>query len=230
MPQTAMTEEISPTDRRALPDMTEQEVIKRAQDGDAATFEYLYRSHSRRVYAVCLRMVGNQAIAEELTQEAFMLMFRKIGTFRGDSALSTWLHRLTINVVLIHLRKKTPPQISLDVPEGPNEEEQHPLEIPFTDLALKFVLDRMNLTRAIAELPPGYREKFFLHDVMGYEHNEIARILRCSVGNSKSQLHKARKRLREIVLGKLGRVLRKHTPKTKQLARSEEEALATTCG
>jgi RNA polymerase sigma-70 factor (ECF subfamily) len=227
---TEMAGEISLPNSNPQSDVTEWQLIRRAQDGDASAFEYLYRSHSRRVYAVCLRMVGNTAIAEELTQDAFMQMFRKIGTFRGDSSLSTWLHRLTFNVVLMHLRKKTSPQISLNDGNAPEEERHQPFEIPFTDPALKSSLDRLNLTRAIAELAPGYREKFFLHDVMGYEHNEIAKMLQCSIGNSKSQLHKARKHLREILQGKVGRELTKRVRKPRQLARSDREALATICG
>jgi len=107
MPQTAMTEGTSHLHRCAPPDMTEKEAIGQAQMGDAAAFEYLYRSHNRRVYSLCLRMIGNTAEAEELTQEAFLQVFRKINTFRGDSAFSTWLHRLSVNTVLMRLRKKT---------------------------------------------------------------------------------------------------------------------------
>src|SRR4029077_20232760 len=86
--------------------LTEAEAIARAQEGDAAAFEFLYKAHCRRVYSLCLRMIKNPAEAEDLTQQAFLQLFRKIGTFRGESGFSTWLHRVTVNVVLMHLRRK----------------------------------------------------------------------------------------------------------------------------
>ena len=181
--------------------MTEAEATRRAQYGEAAAFEFLYRLHGRRVYNLCLRMVGNPATAEDLTQEAFLQMFRKIGTFRGDSALSTWLHRLAVNTVLMHRRKKRLAELSLDRPSNSWDESDSPMEISTSDLALEGRIDQMNLQRAIDRLPQGYRQIFFLHDVMGFEHHEIAEMLRCSAGNSKSQLHKARKRLRGILRG-----------------------------
>lgn len=141
-------------------------------------------------------MTGNTAEAEDLTQEAFLQLFRKISTFRGESAFSTWLHRLAVNVVLMHLRKKGLDQISLDETENSQGE---PIKRDYGDDDRRLVgsIDRIGLSRAIAELPPGYRAVFVLHDVEGYEHNEIAEIMNCSVGNSKSQLHKARLKLRE---------------------------------
>lgn len=180
--------------------MPEAEAIRRAQRGDAQAFERLYRLHSRRVYSVILRMVGNTAEAEDLTQEAFLQLFRKIQTFRGDSAFSTWLHRLSVNVVLMKLRKKRLPESSLDEQLDPNEDGEGPKkEFGALDQALAGSLDRVNLQRAVEQLPPGYRAVFLLHDVQGFEHNEIASIMECSIGNSKSQLHKARTRLREIL-------------------------------
>jgi RNA polymerase sigma-70 factor (ECF subfamily) len=180
--------------------MPEAEAIRRAQRGDADAFERLYRLHSRRVYSVVLRMVGNTAEAEDLTQEAFLQLFRKIQTFRGDSAFSTWLHRLTVNVVLMKLRKKTLPATSLDETMEPDDEGSGPkFEIGGPDQTLAGSLDRVNLERAVEQLPPGYRAVFLLHDVQGFEHNEIANLMECSIGNSKSQLHKARTRLREIL-------------------------------
>jgi RNA polymerase sigma-70 factor (ECF subfamily) len=181
-------------------ELPEAEAIRRAQRGDAEAFERLYRLHSRRVYSVVLRMVGNTAEAEDLTQEAFLQLFRKIHTFRGDSAFSTWLHRLAVNVVLMKLRKKTLPATSLDETMKPEDESSGPkLEIGGPDQALAGSIDRVNLERAVAKLPPGYRQVFLLHDVQGFEHNEIASLMECSIGNSKSQLHKARTRLREIL-------------------------------
>ena len=179
---------------------TEAEAIRLAQAGDAAAFEHLYQLHGRRVYALCLRMVGNPSDAEDLMQEAFLQLFRKIGTFRGESAFSTWLHRMTVNVVLMRLRKKTLPAASLEETTEPDEETGGPRkDIGAPDLRLSGAVDRVNLERSIEKLPPGYRTVFVLHDVQGFEHNEIAGIMGCSVGNSKSQLHKARTRLRELL-------------------------------
>jgi len=179
---------------------TEAEAIRLAQGGDAAAFEHLYQLHGRRVYALCLRMVGNPSDAEDLMQEAFLQLFRKIGTFRGESAFSTWLHRMTVNVVLMRLRKKTLPAASLEETTEPDEETGGPRkDIGAPDLRLSGAVDRVNLERSIEKLPPGYRTVFVLHDVQGFEHNEIAGIMGCSVGNSKSQLHKARTRLRELL-------------------------------
>ncbi|HET6142930.1 MAG TPA: sigma-70 family RNA polymerase sigma factor [Candidatus Acidoferrales bacterium] len=180
--------------------MTEAEAISLAQKGDASAFEHIYRLHSRRVYALCLRMVGNPAEAEDLTQDAFLQLFRKIATFRGESAFSTWLHRLSVNVVLMKLRKKTLPETSLEESTDPEDEANGPRrEIGGPDLLLTGSIDRVHLERAIEQLPPGYRQVFVLHDVQGFEHNEIAGLMDCSIGNSKSQLHKARMRLRELL-------------------------------
>jgi len=179
---------------------TEAEAIRRAQSGDSAAFEFLYQLHGRRVYALCLRMVNNPADAEDLMQEAFLQLFRKIGTFRGESAFSTWLHRMTVNVVLMRLRKKSLPTDSLEETLEPDAEGGSPKrDVGAPDLRLSGAVDRVNLERSIEQLPPGYRTVFVLHDVQGYEHNEIADIMGCSVGNSKSQLHKARTRLRELL-------------------------------
>jgi RNA polymerase sigma-70 factor (ECF subfamily) len=145
-------------------------------------------------------MVGNPAEAEDLTQEAFLQLFRKIATFRGESAFSTWLHRLAVNVVLMRLRKKTLSETSLEETTDPDEESGGPRrDIGGPDLRLSGSVDRVNLERAIEQLPPGYRSVFVLHDVQGFEHNEIAAIMNCSIGNSKSQLHKARMRLRSLL-------------------------------
>ncbi len=145
-------------------------------------------------------MVGNTTEAEDLTQEAFLQLFRKIATFRGESAFSTWLHRLAVNVVLMRLRKKTLAETSLEEATEPDEESGGPRkDVGGPDLRLAGSIDRVNLQRAIEELPPGYKSVFVLHDIQGYEHNEIAEIMGCSIGNSKSQLHKARTRLRELL-------------------------------
>jgi len=150
-------------------------------------------------------MTANVAQAEDLTQEAFLQLFRKIGTFRGESAFSTWLHRMAVNVVLMHLRRKGLPVVPLeDTLES--EEDTARKEPGAPDLKLSGTVDRLQLQRAVDDLPSGYRTIFVLHDVEGYEHNEIAGIVGCSVGNSKSQLHKARLKLREALTKRKVRV------------------------
>ena len=175
------------------------DVLARAQSGDHHAFAQLYSLHKRRIYSLCLRMVGNTAEAEDLTQEAFLQLHRKIATFRGDSAFSTWMHRLAINVVLMHLRRNGLALISLDEAMDPTPEEGPGRSFGSPDLNLTGAIDRMALERAVTELPAGYRLIFVLHDIEGYEHNEIAAMLDCSIGNSKSQLHKARLKLRDAL-------------------------------
>jgi RNA polymerase sigma-70 factor, ECF subfamily len=179
--------------------LTEAQVIEKAKAGDVSCFEALYTRHKRRVFSLCLRMTGNHAQAEDFTQEAFLQLYRKIASFRGESAFSTWLHRLSVNIVLMHFRKKGLPEVSLEESLEPQHEGEAPKEIGARDHVLHGSIDRITLERAIAELPPGYRIVFILHDVEGYEHNEIAEILGCSIGNSKSQLHKARMKLRTLL-------------------------------
>ena len=178
--------------------LSEADAIEKAKQGDAEAFEVLYNLHKRRVYSLCLRMTGNTADAEDLAQEAFLQLFRKIATFRGESAFSTWLHRMAVNVVLMQLRKKGLPVVPLE--ETVETEEETPKkELGATDTKLAGSLDRLQLERAIDRLPPGYRSIFVLHDVEGFEHNEIAEIVGCSIGNSKSQLHKARLKMRDLL-------------------------------
>lgn len=186
------------TQSRSSKAASDAELIARAQRGDEEAFAALFEVHKRRVYSLCLRMTGDTAEAEDLAQEAFLQLFRKIATFRGESAFSTWLHRLAVNVVLMHLRKKGLQQVSLDEPDA-SQDEPVRREYGDDDKRLLHAIDRITLSRAIEGLPPGYRAVLVLHDVEGYEHNEIAQILNCSVGNSKSQLHKARLKLRELL-------------------------------
>lgn len=183
----------------AVPNPMEADALARAQAGDHHAFAQLYSLHKRRIYSLCMRMVGNTAAAEDLTQEAFLQLHRKIATFRGDSAFSTWLHRLAINVVLMHLRKRGLSLISLDEAMEPTQEERPGRSFGSPDLSLAGAIDRLALERAIDDLPAGYRLIFVLHDIEGYEHNEIASMLDCSIGNSKSQLHKARLKLRDAL-------------------------------
>jgi RNA polymerase sigma-70 factor, ECF subfamily len=179
---------------------SEADAIRMAQQGDGAAFERLYELHRGRVYGLCLRMVNNPTDAQDLTQDAFLQAFRKIHTFRGESGFSTWLHRLTVNVVLMRFRRKSLVDGSVEEMSERNEEDGKPrLEFGERDLRLGGVIDRLSLERALEQMPPGYKLIFLLHDVEGYEHQEIATLIGCSVGNSKSQLHKARLRLRELL-------------------------------
>lgn len=183
------------TSARFDPDL---ELIKRAQQGDADAFASLFHAHKARVYSVCLRLTSNTTEAEDLTQDAFVQVFRKLSSFRGDSALSTWLYRIAVNTVLMRFRKKVLRQVPLDDPR--NQDAGYVRrEYGTKDARLAGSIDRIALTRAIGELPEGYRTIFILHEVEGYEHQEIAELLDCSVGNSKSQLHKAKLRIREML-------------------------------
>ncbi len=178
------------------------ETIRRAQQGDAAAFECLYRRHCGRVYGLCLRMLKNASEAEDLTQEAFLQAFRNIRTFRGESAFSTWLHRLTANLVLMHFRRnKAMPSSLEEIFEREQEKGMPRQECGRRDLRLQGVFDRCDLEAAICQLSECNRTTFLLHYVQGYPHKEIARSLGCSVSTAKSQAHRARKRLQEILSG-----------------------------
>jgi RNA polymerase sigma-70 factor (ECF subfamily) len=174
------------------------DTLNRAQAGDFDAFADIFHANKGRIYALCLRMTHNTAEAEDLTQDAFMQVFRKLSAFRGDSALSTWLYRVAVNTVLMHFRKKVLHQVSLDE-RSDSEGRTIRHECGRDDSRLSGAVDRIALTRALQDLPAGYRMVFLLHDVHGYEHQEIADMLDCSTGNSKSQLHKARRKLRETL-------------------------------
>jgi RNA polymerase sigma-70 factor (ECF subfamily) len=171
------------------------QLARRIANGDMAAFEEYYQRYHRRVYSLCLRMTHNRTEAEDLTQDIFIHVFHKIGSFRGASSMMTWLHRVTVNLVLMHFRKsgarreRTTDDGEVPEPQTKAEETQ----------GQSLLLDRLALDKAIAKLPPGYRAVLILHDIEGYEHSEIARIRGGCVGTSKSQLHKARKRLRELL-------------------------------
>lgn len=171
------------------------ELTQAAGKGDMAAFEQIYQRHHRRVYSICLRMLQSPSEAEDLTQDVFIQLYRKIGSFRGDSAFTTWLHRMTVNQVLMHFRKRT---VKF---EKTTEEGDTPVQI-VAGTANPFkmpIVDKIALDNAIAQLPTGYKNVFVLHDIEGFEHEEVARILGCSVGTSKSQLHKARLKLRKLL-------------------------------
>jgi len=176
-------------------DFSDLQLARRAAEGDVSAFETLYERHHRKTYSLCLRMLGNQTDAEDLTQEVYVQLFRKIGSFRGESAFSTWLHRMTVNQVLMHFRKRSVKSEKTsedgELPEQVVVGSSNPLKMA--------VVDRIALAKAVAGLPPGYKKIFLLHDVHGFEHEEIARMLGLSVGTSKSQLHKARQKLRKLL-------------------------------
>lgn len=179
---------------------SESLLIRCAQEGDAEAFEQLYSRFSRRVYALCLRMVENTAAAEDLTQEIFLTVFRKIHTFRGDSAFSTWLHRIAVNTVLMHFRKNSHPTPSLDEMVFHSDDAgEDSFESLLPDPRPPVSLDSIHLERAIDALPVKYQLAVILHDVHGYKHNEIAEIAGITVMNSKSILCRARMRLRDIL-------------------------------
>jgi RNA polymerase sigma-70 factor (ECF subfamily) len=196
-------------------ELSESEAILLAQQGNAAAFEVLYRLHNRRVFGICLRMSVDRSEAEDLTQETFLSIFRKIQSFRGESAFSTWVHRVTVNTVLMRFRKKNIASDSLDEPNDWDENgSKTPLQLGERDLLLSGTIDRVNLERAIAQLAPGCKMMFLLHDVEGYRHEEIAAIIGCTVGNSKSQLHKARVRLRELLSSPVRRLRKRRSERS----------------
>jgi RNA polymerase sigma-70 factor (ECF subfamily) len=171
-------------------------MLARAAAGGAITaMGVLYDRHNRRVYSLCLRMTRNPADAEDLTQEVFIQLIRRISSFRGESKFTSWLHRLTVNQVLMHFRRVT----------ARKEEMHEDIEVGvLTSHQSKYsarlaVVDKIALDAALAQLPPGNRTVFLLFDIEGYSHEEVASILGCSVGNSKSQLHKARMKLRRLL-------------------------------
>ncbi len=178
-----------------IPKATDFELTQSAAKGDMGSFEEIYQRHHRRVYSICLRMLQNVYEAEDLTQDVFIQLYRKVGSFRGDSAFTTWLHRMTVNQVLMHFRKRNVKY------EKTTEEGETPDQIVAGtgDPARMPIVDKIALENAIDQLPTGYKNVFVLHDVEGFEHEEVARILGCSVGTSKSQLHKARLKLRKLL-------------------------------
>ena len=180
-------------------DDSEGTIVQRAQRGDEQALAALYQLHNKLVYSVCLRMTKDVAAAEDMTQEAFIQVFRNLNSFRGGSAFSTWVYRVAVNTVLMKSRRKTPPVLSLDEPVSRNSPSLK-REVEKEDLNLRGTIDRIVLRHAIEELPRGCRQIYELHEVEGYAHHEIAEQLQCSIGNSKSQLHKAKKTMRKLLL------------------------------
>jgi RNA polymerase sigma-70 factor (ECF subfamily) len=186
---------IKPQEKIDVKKAKDFDLTQAASNGNMIAFEEIYNRHHRRVYSICLRMLQNATEAEDLTQDVFIQLHRKIGSFRGDSAFTTWLHRMTVNQVLMHFRKRN---VKF---EKTTEEGETPIQIVGgTENPMNMpVVDKIAIEHAIEQLPSGYRNVFVLHDVEGYEHEEVAKILGCSVGTSKSQLHKARLKLRKLL-------------------------------
>lgn len=185
-----------------LEDASESELIANAMRGDSECFGELYTRHSRRVFYLCYRMVNDTDLAEDLTQEAFVHAFRRLSTFRQESRFTTWMHRIAVNTVLMFIRKRNSSIREAPLDPSFGSEEETPFEGQVygkPDDTLSMTTDRVALLRAIENLPPGYRLMLILHDIHGYEHQEIAEIFGCTTGNTKSQLHKARLRLRAVI-------------------------------
>ena len=186
-----------PPDNAALARQLEATLVDRCRRGEPAAFEEIYRTHSPRLFGLIVRMVGNQADAEDLLQEVFLGAYRKLDGFRGESALGTWLYRLATNHVLDHLRSRA--ARTGQMTEAFDDDPVLP------DPGSRAIADRtvaqMDLERAVAQLPEGCRAAFLLHDVEGMEHREVAHALGIAEGTSKSQVHKARLRLRALLGG-----------------------------
>ena len=174
--------------------VSDYELAREAANGVTSSIGDLYERHRKTVYALCLRMTGNPAEAEDLTHEVFVQLLRKIGTFRGDSLFTTWLHRLTVNQVLMQFRRANYHLEDLTFAVETNTS----FWSDRNSMGARLV-ERLTLDDAMARLPSGRRAVFTLFAIQGYKHEEIANIFGCSVGNSKSQLHNARKKLRKLL-------------------------------
>ena len=177
--------------RPAAPDLP-PDAVARARAGDAAAFEAVYRAHAGRVYALCLRMSGDRARAEELTQDVFVRAWERLALYRGESAFGTWLHRLAVNVVLEDARRVRRREARV------RAEGDEPMDRAASPAGL-CAEERITLEQAVAALPPGARRAFVLHDVHGYKHDEIARLTGLAPGTLRAQLHRARQLLIEAL-------------------------------
>jgi RNA polymerase sigma-70 factor (ECF subfamily) len=164
-------------------------LVSRAREGDLSAFEALYRRYVRRIYALCLRLSGDTSLAEDLTQEAFVRAWKKMAQFRGESAFSTWLHPLAVNVVLAERRSRRSRDAHTFLTDDVSSHER-----PTAGFGPEV---RLDIERAVASLPAGARAVFVLHDIEGYRHEEIAEMTGVTIGTSKAQLHRARQLLKE---------------------------------
>ena len=186
-----------PSDRMEA-NRVDQTLVARCRKGEVPAFEELYKRHSSRLYSVAYRMTGSAADAEDLLQDIFLQIHRRLDSYRGEAALGTWLHRLAVNACLDFLRSK----------QGRRQKATDSLDevdsvepVAHASWRPDSALNRMDLERAVAQLPPSYRQAFLLHDVEGFEHHEISESLGIAVGTSKSLVHKARMRLRTLLRG-----------------------------
>jgi RNA polymerase sigma-70 factor (ECF subfamily) len=171
----------------------ERALVRRAQDGDVTAFEQLYRENERRVFALCLRLSSDPSLAEDLTQEVFVRAWRKLSSFRGESAFSSWLYPIAVNAALSERRSRGRRSARVLATDDVTPFERAPEEKREGPEA------GLDLEAAMRDLPPGARAVFVLHDVEGYRHEEIARLMGIAVGTSKAQLHRARALLREAL-------------------------------
>jgi RNA polymerase sigma-70 factor, ECF subfamily len=185
MPPSNLTD----TDRNA-----EARLVERCRRGDSGAFEDLYRQHAPRIYGLACRMTGSTSEGEDLLQEVFLLVHRKLGSFKGESSLGTWIYRLATNCCLDFLRSRQHRQ------QRTTDSLDDVLPVRGSGTAT-FKIDRLELERAILQLPAGYRAAFVLHDVEGFDHAEVAAQLGIAEGTSKSQVHKARLKMRELLQG-----------------------------
>jgi RNA polymerase sigma-70 factor (ECF subfamily) len=178
-------------------EMPEAEAIEKARNGDVTGYESLYYSHRSRVYSLCLRFTGNASDAEDLAQEVFLQMYRKISTFRGDAKFGSWLYRVAVNLALMHFRRRRPPEVSLNIsPTLTPDAMRSPRNQFWTS---SFLVERVALGRALGSLSKARRNVVLLHDVNGFTHCEVGRRLGLAAGTSKSQLHKAHVELRHLL-------------------------------
>ena len=186
---------LRPTLRLVKSAPTDYALAQAAAGGARSALGDLYERHNRRVYAVCLNMTHNPAEAEDLTQDVFIHLLNKAGSFRGESQFTTWLHRMTVNLVLMHMRRRKSGLSQLS-----DESEPWRAGPRWNSTRLNLpIVDRIALHSALRKLPLGCRSVFVLYDIGGYKHEEISKVLGCSVGTSKSQLYRARLKLRKIM-------------------------------
>jgi RNA polymerase sigma-70 factor (ECF subfamily) len=179
-------------------EMPEAEAIEKARNGDVRGYESLYHLHRSRVYSLCLRLTGNTSDAEDLAQEVFLQVYRKISTFRGDAKFGSWLYRVAMNLVLMHFRRRRPREISLNAPRtlDPDQMQSQLRDQSWTS---SFLVERVALGRALGSLSKARRSVVLLHDVNGFTHGEVGQRLGLAAGTSKSQLHKAHIELRDML-------------------------------
>ena len=185
---------MNPNEKKS--NLSDEALARLAANGNAAAFDEIYSRHRSFVYNVALRMTGNPSDSEDLTQESFVSVFRRVGSFRGDALFTTWLYRIVTNQVKMHFRyRSSRPEMQTsdgEIPERWAGAARH------CDAAEQLI-DRLAIQKALQNLPPGYRTAFILHDIEGYKHGEAARLSAHTIGTSKSQLHKARASLRAVL-------------------------------